>query len=155
MRSFFKLVTLVMASSLCIQAFASELKSDASNAEKMVVDFYQQVFVNRADVKEIAEKYVHPDYIQHNPYVATGREAFIKAVGGWMANAPETARWEIKRVIADGDYIVLHVHSFDTSKKSPGRAGVDIFRVENGLIMEHWDVWQDIPENMPHDNGML
>ncbi|ALT00269.1 hypothetical protein AT746_01635 [Lacimicrobium alkaliphilum] len=121
----------------------------------MVVDFYQLVFVKRQNVEEAAQRYLHPDYIQHNPYVATGRKAFTTAIGGWLSQRPATHKMEIKRVISSGDYVVLHVHEYDTSSDKPGKAGVDIFRVSEGKIIEHWDVWQDIPKTMPHNNGML
>lgn len=139
-------------------AFAATVASDVSDAERIVIDFYQKIFVERADkakVREISELYLHPAYIQHNPYVATGREAFIKAIGGWMENRPTSVKTVIKKVFASGDYIILHLHSYDDSKSDPGKAGIDIFRVENGKIMEHWDIWQKIPVNMPHKNGMF
>ncbi len=130
--------------------------SSISQAEKVVVDFYDKIFVqHKGDVRKIAKQYVHKDYIQHNPWVATGREAFIKAFSRVVEKRPDTAKTVIKRVVTSGDYVVLHVHSFNTAKDDSGSAGVDIFRVEDGKIVEHWDVWQKIPENMPHNNGML
>lgn len=136
-------------------SYADTPKSEQSKAEQIVVEFYQHVFEQRGDVKAIAEKHLHPEYIQHNPYVATGREAFVKAIGMWIKSWPETQVMKIKRVITDGDFVVLHVHSYDTAKDEKGKAGVDIFRVEDGKIIEHWDVWQKIPESMPHENGMI
>ena len=61
---------------------------------------------------------------------------------------------EIKRSFADGDYVILHVHAV-REPGTRGRAIVDIFRLEEGKIVEHWDVAQDIPEKMPHSNGMF
>lgn len=130
--------------------------SERSQAEKIVVDFYDKIFVqHNGDVRKVAMKYVHEDYIQHNPWVATGREPFITAFSRVVKKRPASYQTVIKRVITSGDYVVLHVHAFNTAKDEAGSAGVDIFRVENGKIVEHWDVWQKIPENMPHKNGML
>ena len=161
MNSIFKifkhLSILVIGLTLSYQSMADTLVSnEKSQAEQIVVDFYDKIFIQRGgDIRKIAEQFVHEDYIQHNPYVATGREAFITAISGWMKVKPATSKTVIKRVFTSGDYIILHLHSFNTAKKSPGRAGVDIFRVENGKIIEHWDVWQKIPERMPHNNGMV
>ena len=151
-----KLSLIIIGTTLCFQSIAAQpIRSETSQAEKTVVDFYNQIFSERGNAREIADRYLHEDYIQHNPYVANGREAFINAIGQFVKSAPATRNWVIKRVIASGDYVVVHVHSYDTAKKAPGSAGIDIFRVENGKIKEHWDVWQDIPEKMPHENGMI
>ena len=64
------------------------------------------------------------------------------------------SRSEIKRVFADGDYVILHVHAV----REPGTRGnaiVDIFKLENGKIVEHWDVVQPIPEKAANANGMF
>ena len=130
-------------------------ESHASHAEQIVVDFYMEVFVRKGSVKAVAEKYMHPDYIQHNPFVPDGRDGMVTALTKYMKKRKASAKTVIKNVFSDGDYVILHVHSYDTAKDDPGHAGMDIFRVENGKIMEHWDVWQKIPETMPHDNGMF
>ncbi|NOU49751.1 SnoaL-like domain-containing protein [Pseudoalteromonas sp. JBTF-M23] len=125
-------------------------------ASNLVVSFYERVFINKeGNIRAVSEQFLHKDYIQHNPYVATGREAFIETVGDWLKNESVSIKREIKRVITQDDMVVLHVHAYDTRKSTPGSAGVDIFRVHNGKIIEHWDVWQKIPSNMSHDNGML
>ena len=64
------------------------------------------------------------------------------------------SRSEIKRVIAEGDIVVLHVHSVREPGQR-GRAIVDMFRLENGKIVEHWDVKQDIPDRTANKNGMF
>jgi predicted SnoaL-like aldol condensation-catalyzing enzyme len=61
---------------------------------------------------------------------------------------------EIKRVVAEGDLVVLHVHS-TRGDDTPGRAIVDIFRIENGKVVEHWDVIQDVPAQAANANGMF
>ena len=61
---------------------------------------------------------------------------------------------EIKRVFADGDYVILHVHNVPTAG-SRGNAIIDIFKLENGKIVEHWDVRQEIPEQAANANTMF
>ncbi len=63
-------------------------------------------------------------------------------------------RSEIKRAFAEGDYVILHVHSVREPGQR-GRAIVDIFRLEHGKIAEHWDVIQDVPEKAANQNGMF
>jgi len=82
-----------------------------------------------------------------------GPEGFKRLVALLKEKFP-TSRNEIKRVIAEGDLVVLHVHSVREPGQR-GRAVVDIFRVENGKIVEHWDVLQDVPEKAANDNTMF
>jgi predicted SnoaL-like aldol condensation-catalyzing enzyme len=128
-------------------AFAADLEAN----KKIVVDFYNKG-LNDKDF-DAAAKYFGPRYVQHNPGAANGPEGFKRLVGFLTEKFPNS-RNEIKRVIAEGDLVVLHVHS----KRSPddrGRAIVDIFKVENGKIVEHWDVVQDVPEKSANDNTMF
>jgi len=118
----------------------------------LVLKFYTLAFVERKGV-EAAELYLSEDYIQHNPYTATGRQAFIDYVGSWAKEKPN-AYSEIIRVVAEGDLVVVHVHD-RLNKEDRGSAVVDIFRVENDKIVEHWDVIQDIPEKDYSGNTMF
>ena len=119
--------------------------------KKAVQEFYDFV-INKKDF-ESARKYMGDRYKQHNPLVADrpeGLKAFIEFL---KTNFPE-ARSEIKRVFADGDYVILHVHSIRPPDMR-GRAIIEIFRLENGKIDEHWDVIQEIPEESANPNGMF
>jgi predicted SnoaL-like aldol condensation-catalyzing enzyme len=78
----------------------------------------------------------------------------FKAFIGFLKEKFPDSRSEIKRAFADGDYVILHVHSV-REKDTRGRAIVDIFRLENGKIVEHWDVVQEIPEKAANTNGMF
>jgi predicted SnoaL-like aldol condensation-catalyzing enzyme len=82
-----------------------------------------------------------------------GTEALIKFFEPYFANNPQ-ARSEIKRVVADGDLVMLHVHA-KANETDRGMAVVDIFRVENGKVVEHWDVVQPIPEKAANENTMF
>nr|WP_052723842.1 nuclear transport factor 2 family protein [Paenibacillus wulumuqiensis] len=118
--------------------------------KKLVTTFYNKFF-NEHDGSAL-KKYIAEDYIQHNPTVPTGRkplEAFIP----FLKSSPDS-RNEIVRVIAEGDIVALHVHS-RSNKNDRGSAVVDIFRVANGKIVEHWDVIQQVPEKSANDNTMF
>jgi predicted SnoaL-like aldol condensation-catalyzing enzyme len=135
-------------------AASPALAADAANQEankKTVVEFYEQG-INRKDF-DAAAKFIGPRYVQHNPTGQDGAEGF-KAFLGFLREKFPDSHSEIKQVFADGDYVILHVHSV-REKGSRGRAIVDIFKLENGKIVEHWDVVQDIPEKSANSNGMF
>ena len=128
---------------------ADRLGSTAAN-KKLVVDFYRTVFIEKR-VVEGFERYVAPEYVQHNPLLATGREPAVKFLSSRMTRESIS---DIKRVVAEGDLVVLHVHS-RTTISDRGRAVVDIFRVFNGKIVEHWDVIQPVPDKAANPNTMF
>jgi predicted SnoaL-like aldol condensation-catalyzing enzyme len=126
--------------------------SSSLEANKKAVQEFYDFVINKKDF-ESASKYMGDRYKQHNPLVADrpeGLKAFIEFL---KTNFPE-ARSEIKRVFADGDYVILHVHSIRPPNMR-GRAIIEIFRLENGKIDEHWDVIQEIPEESANPNGMF
>ncbi|MFT5757177.1 MAG: putative SnoaL-like aldol condensation-catalyzing enzyme [Alteromonadaceae bacterium] len=153
----FRTITALLVMSLCSLSSYANVKTKINNAtnEAIVVEFFNKIFNEKADVEATSMEYLTEDYIQHNPGVATGRAAFISAIGGWLSYVP-TQVAEIKRVITAGDLVMLHVHYHDTASKDLGSAVIDIFRVnKGGLITEHWDVSQAIPAEMAHENGMF
>ncbi|MDE7553269.1 MULTISPECIES: nuclear transport factor 2 family protein [Bacillus] len=119
--------------------------------KKMVVDFYNEVF-NKHNI-DIIPKYVSEDYKQHNPFVADGRKAFMDFFKEDFVKNPNSSA-EIKRVVAEGDTVALHVHS-RTNSQDKGVAIVDIFRIKDGKIVEHWDVIQEIPNEAANNNTMF
>jgi predicted SnoaL-like aldol condensation-catalyzing enzyme len=125
--------------------------TEADN-KKMVRDFYEMAF-NQHNPTEAARRYIGDRYIQHNPYVPDGAAAFYGYFESFFAAHPQS-RVEIKRVIAEGDLVVLHLHS-RIDDQDRGRAIVDIFRIENGKIVEHWDVVQDVPAKSANSNTMF
>lgn len=135
--------------------FANSVMAAVATAEqnkKTVTDFYNLAF-NQHKPTEAAKKYIGSQYIQHNPNVPNGAEAFYGYFEGYFKQNPKS-HVEFKHVIADGDVVALHLIS-KKDDKDRGRAIVDIFRLENGKIVEHWDVIQDIPEKTVSGNPML
>ena len=118
---------------------------------KAVLAFYERG-LNQKDV-DAALAYVGDRYVQHNPNAADGPEGFRKFIGFLREKFPNSHS-EIKRSFVDGDYVILHVNAV----REPGTKGnaiVDIFKLENGKIVEHWDVVQPIPENPANNNTMF
>ena len=138
---------LMFAVALAPPAHAADLEAN----KKAVVEFYE-AGLNKKDF-EAASKHFGPKYIQHNPGAQDGIEGF-KAFLAFLRDKFPNSHSEIKKVFAEGDYVILHVHAV-REPGTRGRAIVDIFRLENGKIVEHWDVAQDIPEKIPHNNGMF
>lgn len=134
----------------CWFALAADPNLEAN--KKTVSAFYDLAF-NQHQPAEAMKKYVGETYKQHNPFSGDGKQPFVDFFSGYFKQNPQV-RVEIKRLIAEGDLVVVHV----LSKQNPadrGNAVVDIFRVTNGKISEHWDVVQAIPEKLAHSNTMF
>ncbi|MFK4299261.1 putative SnoaL-like aldol condensation-catalyzing enzyme [Arthrobacter sp. GAS37] len=119
--------------------------------KKIVVDYYQTAFSGNPE-KAIADHF-GPRYVQHNPDAQDGPEAFIGFVR-WLRGEYPDLRLDIKRVIAEGDMVVTHSHLILEPGK-PGRALANYFRLEDGKVVEHWDVIQEVPTTAANDNGMF
>jgi len=103
--------------------------------------------------EEAVANYIGPNYRQHNPGSADDPESLIQTMKWFTQNFPEL-RMETKRIIAEGDYVVIHSHLI-LKPGDRGSAVVEIFRLENGKIVEHWDVAQEIPETSANNNTMF
>ena len=145
---------LVAAAFSLLIASPAALAADTRKMEenkKIVAAFYEAA-LNQKDFEK-ASQYLGARYTQHNPLAADGREGF-KGFITFLKDKFPNNRSEIKRIFADGDYVIVHVHAV----REPGTRGnaiVDIFKLENGKVVEHWDVIQPIPEKAANDNGMF
>jgi predicted SnoaL-like aldol condensation-catalyzing enzyme len=127
------------------------MPADLEQTKATVLAFYETA-LNQRDA-DGAVQYVGSQYRQHNPLVADDYSGLRKYLAWIQENFPKSHS-EILRVFVDGDYVLLHVHRVRT----PGTRGdaiVDIFRLQDGKIVEHWDVIQPIPETSANANTMF
>jgi predicted SnoaL-like aldol condensation-catalyzing enzyme len=120
--------------------------------KEVVVQFYQKALFE-GDVETAIRLYGGPSYTQHTPFAEDGFDGLRNYVR-WIAEIYPNTRGEIKRVFADGNFVLLHCH-YTGFFGEHGDAIVDIFRVEKGKVVEHWDVIQAIPEKSKNENTMF
>lgn len=124
------------------------------------IAFYETAF-NEGEPEKAVERYVGVDstgqklYIQHNPQAEDGPQAFIEFVNLFKQVLFPELHVDIVRAVAECDLVMTHSH-LKLAPEERGSAVVDIFRFDNqGKIVEHWDVIQDIPADPANDNGMF
>lgn len=103
---------------------------------------FVRLYYGERKVREAFDRYVAADYQQHNPHIADGREAAV----AWLLKMTtgSTVRMEIRRITVDGDYAVVHLHA-SQGPDDRGHVIMNLFRLQDGIIMEHWDVTQAVP----------
>lgn len=119
---------------------------------RAVIQDFARIFYAERDVRRAFEAHVAPDYIQHNPGIADGRDAAIAALEP-MFSAPG-ARFEVKRILVDGDHAAIHLFG-QGNPATRGAAVADIYRLKDGKIVEHWDVLQPMPEASANPHPMF
>lgn len=147
------LVSLIVAGlAACGQECAEPEGPSQEEINKQNVIAFYNAAINDKDF-ETASQYMGDMYIQHNPLAADGPEG-LKAFLDFAKDNLGSFKVEIRQAFADGDYVILHVHA-QAGPDDRGSAVMDIFRLENGKVVEHWDVIQAIPEQSANDNTMF
>jgi predicted SnoaL-like aldol condensation-catalyzing enzyme len=133
-------------------AMATKQAPDQLESNRQTVVSFYEAGLNKKDF-DAAHPYLGSSYKQHNPNAADGVEGFRGFVAYSKEHTPNSHS-EIKHAFADGDFVILHVHK-TTGPDDRGVAIIDIFRLENGKIVEHWDVTQVVPERTASGNPMF
>jgi predicted SnoaL-like aldol condensation-catalyzing enzyme len=133
-------------------AAPASLQIDGNANKQLVADFYELAF-NRRQPADAAARYLAPQYIQHNPGAPDGAQTFVTFFEGFFQSHPN-AHVQIKRILVDGDLVAVHAR-WTQDETDLGNAVVDIFRIANGKIIEHWDVVQPVPEQSFNSNTMF
>ena len=151
------LALLSCALAACATTGAVSREAVAQQNTAVVLAFLDTVF-NKHEVEQAFRLYVGPQYRQHNPGMADGNAAAMEALTRYTKETYPEVHQEVKRTLAQGDLVAVHSRYFKHAadrQSGQGQAVVDIFRVEHGKIVEHWDVMQDIPAKAANDNTMF
>lgn len=131
-----------------IKALKDSLNQNALN-KKMVADFYQSLF---GDKNQAAiDQYIGDTYIQHNPSLPDGKDALKKAIAVWFKGQPKDTV-DVKHLGADGNFVYIHTKAKMGNKTY---SILDIFRIDNGKIAEHWDIEQEVPAKSANPHPMF
>ena len=152
MKKLFMCALLVFAVMLAVPSFGLAKAAPQFADNKAMVEYFWNEVFNRHNTAVIDDM-VGDIYIQHNPGFQDGKAAFKEGIIGFLAECPDSTA-AIKHIGADGDLVFVHNH-IKLNETDRGQAAMDIFRVENGKIVEHWDIIQDIPETAENSNTMF
>jgi predicted SnoaL-like aldol condensation-catalyzing enzyme len=123
-------------------------QSTEEKNKTLVLNAFETLF-NKRDYA-VAERYWSPEYIQHSAHIPSGREGLF----GLVKNVPGTLRYENQLILANGDFVMLHGRYSGLGPGIPNWIVVDIGRLENGVLAEHWDVIQDEATRKSSKSGL-
>jgi predicted SnoaL-like aldol condensation-catalyzing enzyme len=134
--------------------------SDPQANKQLVLDFFDLAYVQKKP-QEAYERYLAAGFVQHDPWTPDGAEPFTVTAAG----DPIEATVEVVRTVAEDDMVVVHAHLRDADPAALGLEGdvdrergmaiMNVYRVADGRIAEHWDVFQPVPETPANDNTMF
>ena len=130
----------------------TQVGNNLSYNKRLAKECLDMIF-NQHKPAQAAAQYIGATYRQHNPNAPDGPQGIIAYATGYIKDNPEL-RMDFKRLIAEGDYVAVHSH-LKPNSSDRGMAVVDIFRIENGKLVEHWDVMQPVPTQAANKNGMF
>jgi predicted SnoaL-like aldol condensation-catalyzing enzyme len=136
----------------CAQQNSSEEAQEEQN-KATILRVYDEVFGQGKT--ELVNDLFSKNYIQHDPMLPNGPEGLIRYVEMLKSQSPALVL-TIKHVLTDGDLVAVHWHSSTTpDNESTGQAGFDLYRLDNGTIVEHWDVIQNVSAKTASGNSMF
>lgn len=124
--------------------------TDTVAAHKNLVKDFYQAFYNSKDFDR-ARTMLTEEFINHHPGVGIGRERTISEFQGQVVDHFPDFSLEIRRIVAEGDFVWTH-GLIRLAPDKPAAISVDIWRIADGLLAEHWDVGQSIPEGLTADD---
>lgn len=151
------LLLLACALAACATTGPTARALRAQQNTAVVLAFLDTAF-NKHEVGQAFRRYVGPDYRQHNPHVADGVAGAVAALTRLTHELYPELRMDVKRTLAQGDLVAVHsrfTHRAADRAGSGGEAVVDLFRLEHGKIVEHWDVVEEVPGESANDNSMF
>jgi len=126
--------------------------TDLTQRNRETVQRFCEIICNEHKTAAAVD-FIQDDYSQHSPFLAHGRQPFIDYFSDLFAEYPR-ARLHVKRIIAEGNYVVVHSH-FERDPADRGTAIANIFRLDNSRLAEHWDVIQEVPARAQNKNSMF
>ena len=128
---------------LTISTLQSDAKYQRAQTPREVIAGFMKVAFEDRDPKSAVQKYFASDFVDHDPLTKGTRDSVIARLEGldWKTSAP---RSDVKHIVAEGDLVVVHHYLVRKAGDQP-IAAMDMFRVKDGYIVEHWDILQAIP----------
>lgn len=141
----------IAAMAMVIPQIVSAQTAVPSNRNERIVLGFIETLMNQHEVDKAFDTYVGREYIQHNPMVPTGVEAGKQAFRAWLIQMPNM-HYDVKRIISEGNLVVIHAHATSGVEGDKGLAVFDLFRLEHGKIIEHWDAVNPVSATPANNN---